>query len=126
MDKTLKYLKGKEWSMGCGGRDNTGQCPDCCGSHESSLGHPCHLTADTLGHKKGCELAEMLEEFGVKPLYLGESKLTDKYYNIISDKGFMMTSIVGTKLEERQRQLDANKEFEDKLYFANSILRKER
>lgn len=27
----VKYLKSIEWSMGCGGDRNEGQCPECCG-----------------------------------------------------------------------------------------------
>lgn len=85
--KTLTYLLKKEWSMG------NGQCPECCGVNEKWLGHILHLDSKSLGHKEDCILANMLIENGFKPLYKGESKLTDEYENYISEHGFYCTRL---------------------------------
>ena len=73
MSSALDYLLSKEWSMG------NGQCPECGGVPESWFPHPCHTTADTLGHKEDCCLAAGIKELGGSPLYLGESKLEGEY-----------------------------------------------
>jgi len=62
----VKYLKDKEWSMG------NGQCPECCGVPESWYGHPCHLKAETIGHKADCPLAASLRDLGDTPLMIGD------------------------------------------------------
>jgi len=68
MNSVLEYLKDKEWSMG------NGQCPDCCGAPPMWLGHPCHLTTNTIGHKQDCPLAAALLAAGGSPLMIGEYK----------------------------------------------------
>jgi hypothetical protein len=73
MLSALDYLLKHEWSMG------NGQCPDCGGVPESWFPHPCHPTADTLGHKEDCPLAASIKELGGVPLYLGASKLEGEY-----------------------------------------------
>lgn len=89
MNKTIEYLRKKEWSMG------NGQCPDCCGLSDKlkrwywytdyqictdymnphsdkvknfdewNKEYPQDLSA----HKVGCILAECLEELGEKVQY---------------------------------------------------------
>jgi hypothetical protein len=82
-----KFLLNKQWSMG------NGQCPECCGVPENWLGHPCHLDSSNLGHKKNCPLAKALEDVGVKPLYVGQSKLKKKYENYITEQGCYSTRL---------------------------------
>jgi len=66
----IKYLKSKEWSMG------NGQCPECCGN-KPRMG----WWTKTVGHKKDCLFAKMLEEVKVKPIYerLNHSKERRKF-----------------------------------------------
>lgn len=87
MNDTIQYLKNREWSMG------NGQCPECCGCPESWLGHPCHLDSKSLGHKKDCILAKMMEEHGLSPLYIGDSKLTDEHEGYITEIGTYSTRL---------------------------------
>ncbi len=68
MSAIEKYLKDKEWSMG------NGQCPECYGVPKNWYGHPLYKTSETIGHKKGCKMAEMLNELGQKPLIIGDYK----------------------------------------------------
>lgn len=65
MKPALRYLKRKEWSMG------NGQCPDCYGVSTEWLGHPLHMTPDSIGHKQGCPLAAAIAELGVAPVMIG-------------------------------------------------------
>ena len=75
----IKYLKGKEWSMG------NGQCPDCCGVPASWHGHPNYMTPETIGHKEDCTLADSLSELGESPLFIGEFKSDKEYEDFISE-----------------------------------------
>ena len=109
MDKAIEYLKKREWSMG------NGQCPDCCGVPESWHGHPCHMTAETIGHESGCSLAETLREMGERPLMKGEFKSDAQFEHYISDGGFYGTRPKTTegcpriraKNEKMQQKFDA-------------------
>lgn len=82
----LEYLKGKEWSMG------NGQCPECCGVPESWHGHPCHLTAKNIGHRKNCGLAAALLELGDTPLMAGDFTGPD-YELYWTESGGLLTRI---------------------------------
>lgn len=90
-----------------------GQCPECYGTPESWLGHPCHLTPKTLGHKVDCSLAKAMSDVGLKPLYLGQSKLTEEYESYITEHGFCSTRpktkngcpILNKKNEEFKKKL---------------------
>ena len=93
----LNYLLKKEWSLG------NNQCPECFGRGESWLGHPSALTPDLLGHKLDCELARNIESCGGNPLFLGESKLTDKYEVIMLENGIITTRLVGEDVEGHNR-----------------------
>lgn len=97
MKTTLKYLLDKEWSMG------NGQCPECCGVSEKWLGHFNHLDSTKLGHEKDCVIADMLIEHGIKPLFIGKSKLKQKYEIYVTDNGF-----VGVR-EVKKRMRNDNK-----------------
>lgn len=94
-NNVLDYLRTREWSMGCLGGRNMGQCPECCGVHESWLGHPLHLDSSELGHKKGCSLAAAIESCGGVVVYVGESQLTERYEDYIDERGFFSTRLVG-------------------------------
>lgn len=85
--KTLEYLQGREWSMG------NGQCPECYGVPESWHGHPCHMDSESIGHEKGCKLADSLFELGAIPLMKGEYKTEKEYENFISENGFHGTRL---------------------------------
>lgn len=63
-DTVLQYLLGREWSMGCGSKTNTGQCDDCCGVHPSWVGHPLHPSESDCGHAAWCPLADAIESAG--------------------------------------------------------------
>ncbi len=91
--ETLQELKDIEWSMGCNGKVNKGQCPVCCGVNESWLGHPLHLDAKELGHKKDCKFAKRIESNGGECLYEGQSKLTDIYESCTTKEGFWTTRL---------------------------------
>ena len=82
MDKAIDYLKKREWSMG------NGQCPECFGVPESWHGHPCHMSAKTIGHEAGCSLAEALRAAGERPLMKGEFNSDTQFEGYISDEGF--------------------------------------
>lgn len=70
-DQAKRWLKKVEWSMG------NGQCPCCDGLSKEF--YPENKPKD-LGHKKTCGLAAAMLALGMrKPLYLGQSKLADKY-----------------------------------------------
>lgn len=77
--KAIDYLRSKEWSMGCNGRINKGQCPECCGLHEGHFPSIHALDSSKVGHKPDCALAAAISDLGGEPLYLGESKLDGKY-----------------------------------------------
>jgi hypothetical protein len=81
----IKYLQNKEWSMG------NGQCPECGGVPESWHGHPCHMTAESIGHKHDCYLAGALLELGVKPLMRGKYKSEVVYEIYTTEEGFLST-----------------------------------
>ena len=85
--KAVEYLRKREWSMG------NGQCPDCCGVPESWHGHPCHLTAATIGHSQDCPLADALRHAGEKPLMKGEFISDVVYENFWDENGFADTRI---------------------------------
>ena len=85
MDKATRYLRKREWSMG------NGQCPDCCGVPESWHGHPCHMTAETIGHEAGCSLSKALRAMGERPLMKGKFKSDAQFEEYISDEGFYGT-----------------------------------
>ena len=87
MSKTLEWLQAKEWKAG------NGQCPECWGVHEGWLGHPLHLDASRIGHKKDCPLAAGIAELGGSPLYIGEFK-SDAVYKITTKGGFLATELV--------------------------------
>ncbi len=87
MDRSLKYFKDKEWSMG------NGQCPDCCGVPKDWLGHPNYLTSKNIGHKHSCKLAQCLKELGGNPLMIGDFKDLVIYEIYITDDGFYSTRI---------------------------------
>ena len=92
MNQALEFLLKKEWSMGCAGPNNDqGQCPECCGVAPCWLGHPLHLTAATVGHKKNCPLAAAIKAAGGKPVMLGEFKSKLEFENCITDAGFFTT-----------------------------------
>ncbi len=66
----IKYLRGKEWSMG------NGQCPECYGlSSKLRSYYPSRLA----GHHPQCLLAVALEELGDKPLFKSDPE-KEKYY----------------------------------------------
>ena len=73
MKQSVKYLRNKEWSMGCGGSQNRGQCPDCCGKSlmwiEDFGGWGTYF-----GHEPGCPLASALESEGETVVWLQEYK----------------------------------------------------
>lgn len=71
MNKSTEYLKKHEWSMG------NGQCPECCGVPASWHGHPCHMTAETIGHEADCSLAAALRDAGETPLMKGSASSED-------------------------------------------------
>ena len=69
MSNSIKYLRDLEWSMGCGGDENKGQCPECCGvsyawRFESGCGH-----GTVYGHKYDCKLALALMYDGEDVLF---------------------------------------------------------
>jgi hypothetical protein len=86
----LEFLKKEEWSMG------SGQCPKCCGSNESWLGHPLHLDSKKIGHKSDCELALAIKETGGNTLFIGDFKSDLVYENFIDDQG-----CYGTRLKTK-------------------------
>jgi hypothetical protein len=59
----VEYLRQREWSMGCGGPENQGQCPDCCALSEAWLTRPGGW-GDGWGHKTECSLAAALVSMG--------------------------------------------------------------
>lgn len=64
----VQYLRRREWSMGCGGDENKGQCPECCGVSEAWL--TCGLGwGGGWGHKPHCSLASALISLGEKVDY---------------------------------------------------------
>ena len=63
-NRVLQYLLDREWSMGCHGRENAGQCDDCHGVHPSRMGHPLHPEESDCGHAVWCSLAKAIEEAG--------------------------------------------------------------
>lgn len=93
----LCYLRDREWSMGCNGSRNMGQCPECYGVHESHLGHPLHLDSSRLGHRKGCPLAAAIESCGGEVLYVGESTLAERYETYTTEQGFLSTRLLPEK-----------------------------
>ena len=86
----LKYLKNKEWSMG------NGQCPECCGVPSSWHGNPTHLTAETIGHEKGCLLAASIRDIGGETLMVGDFDGPD-YETYWNDNGLLSTRLVSSK-----------------------------
>jgi hypothetical protein len=91
----LEYLQAKEYAMGCNGRRNMGQCPECHGVHESWLGHPLYLDSSGLGHKVGCLLAKSIRELGGAVVFVGESRLADKWQILINGRGMLDTKLAG-------------------------------
>jgi hypothetical protein len=87
--ETIDYLRRREWSMGCGGSENNGQCPECCGVHEGWHGHPCHTTSDTIGHKKSCKLANALKDLGEDVVFLGDYKSDIVYETYWDENGLL-------------------------------------
>lgn len=79
------YLRKREWSMG------NGQCPECCGVPPSWHGHPCHMTTDTIGHERDCDLAAALVAAGEVPLYIGDFRSDVEFESFISEDGFFGT-----------------------------------
>jgi len=104
----LEYLQKREWSMG------NGQCPECYGVPESWHGHPCYMDAKTIGHEKGCKLAESLRDLGETPLMKGDFKTEKEYEHFISDNGFFGTRLktktgcprYKERCEDEQKRLD--------------------
>ncbi len=80
------YLRDKEWSAG------NGQCPECWGVPESWFGHPCHLDAESIGHKHGCSLASALKSRGDIALMQGDFK-SDVEHEMCTVNGFLSTRI---------------------------------
>ena len=61
--RVIGYLRAHEWSMGCGGRINEGQCPDCCGlSFAWVRDQP--VWQGPAGHTHRCPLARILAGLG--------------------------------------------------------------
>lgn len=87
----LRHLLSKEYTMGCMGSSNRGQCPECDGVHEGWLGHPLYLDSSNLGHEADCPLARSIRELGGDVVFIGESKLTDKYESFVDSRGFLNT-----------------------------------
>jgi len=100
MNKTIEYLRKKEWSMG------NGQCPECCGVPKSWHGHPCYMKADSIGHKKDCGLALSLKDLGEKPVMRGEYKSTAEYEHFIFEQGIMGTRRKTKEGCPRQKEYD--------------------
>lgn len=73
MRKAVSFLKSIQWSSGCGGERNKGQCSFCWGVSKEWLGdgHPC---VKDYGHKPGCDLAEALESLGIRVDYIKDCK----------------------------------------------------
>lgn len=66
---TIRWIREKyEWSMGCGGQYNQGQCPVCCGV---SLAWRANSGGwgDRVGHKRHCKLAKALKADGCDVLW---------------------------------------------------------
>ena len=89
----LAYLQGKEWSMGCGGKENRGQCPECYGSGVNAHGHPCYLTADTIGHEVGCELAVSIRNLGGNVIFKGEYESDVVWESFVTEGGLYSTRV---------------------------------
>lgn len=85
MKSVIKFLKDKEWSLG------NGQCPECYGVPESWLGHPLYLNSKGIGHKDNCTIAKAMKDVGLKPLYIGKSKIKKEYETYINDIGIYST-----------------------------------
>jgi len=107
MSNTINYLQNKEWSMG------NGQCPECCGVSPGWLGHPLHLTPETVGHKKNCPLAAALEESGVVVVREGQYKSPLVYEMYITENGLLSTR--PKTLEGCPKIKQSNKEYRDKI-----------
>ncbi len=67
-----EYLKATEWSMGCGGNRNQGQCPECCGVSRAwadsanpgfvkQFGRK-RVEDKDVGHKPDCKLGTAIKE----------------------------------------------------------------
>lgn len=82
----LRRLLDKEWSLG------NGQCPECHGVPEDWLGHPLHLTADTIGHEKDCLMAATLVGLGKHPLMKGNFSGPEHETHVTPD-GFLTTRV---------------------------------
>ena len=91
MSKALKHLKKLEWSMG------KGQCPDCEGVPPRWHGHPLYLTADRIGHKWGCPMAQALTDLGEIPTMCGEYKSNNVYETYIKQSGILSTRLVAQR-----------------------------
>jgi len=64
MNKTVAFLRKKEWSMG------NGQCNECCGNEPGKWApHPCVPTKEHEGHYPPCPLAEALKELEESVIY---------------------------------------------------------
>lgn len=66
-----------EWSMGCGGDQNAGQCPVCDGvslAWREAFGG----WGNEVGHERDCELAKALEAEGEKVLWVQPYPLKKK------------------------------------------------
>jgi hypothetical protein len=114
MKNVRKLLKDKEWSMG------NGQCPECYGVPEDWIGHPLYLNSKNIGHKADCILAKSMQDVGLKPLYIGKSKIKKEYETYIDDMGIYSTRPKTKegcpKLKEMNRELQ--KKFDDIIFDA--------
>lgn len=90
----LNYLLQKEWSTG------NGQCPECLGVHEGWHGHPIYLTADKIGHKKGCPLATAIASLGGDALVEGAYKDERVYEIYWTEAGFLSTRVKSGGLKQ--------------------------
>ena len=107
MQKALKFLRDKEWSMG------NGQCPTCYGVPESWFGHPLHMKPETIGHKDGCERAEAIKELGGEVVMQGDFKSDVEWESFISDSGMYGTRKKRPGVPPCPRLKRVNEEFRD-------------
>ena len=95
------YLRSKEWSLG------NGQCPECGGVHQGWFPHPNFLTADKIGHKPDCQLAESLRSLGESPLMLGQFKSEIEYEGYFRDDGlYDIRPITPEQRAERKQSIE--------------------
>jgi hypothetical protein len=64
MSKAMAYLVKHQWAM------DKGQCPECKGMQPGAIpSRSPDGTTEHEGHKRGCELAEAIEEFNWPVIY---------------------------------------------------------